>query len=282
MDTLPETDATSTAAYFGIIPAPVRYCKALPPAAKLLFSEITALTKREGYCWASNAHFQELYGVDRATIKRWLAALIKEGFIRVDLVPGTGIRRIYDLTIPPAQKRTPPGAKVPRVRRESAPPPAQKRTPEWYNESEREKEKESDAGAGASTKFVGPGPVPARALETKSYRIKNDAASPELPEMSEQETPSASTVKSNSENGPSASRLRNVQRVVALTKDVGRKADFERLWDELHAAGKTVAWASAVDEVKHRAEMMPGTALAAPERLSAMFLDIARDIALML
>ncbi len=114
----PENDSTSVAAYWGVIPAPVRYCKALPPAAKLLFSEITALCKREGYCWASNAHFQALYGVERYTVQRWLTALVGEGFIRVDLVPGTGERRIYDLTVPPPRKSGPPATKT-------RPPPPQ-------------------------------------------------------------------------------------------------------------------------------------------------------------
>ena len=96
--------------YYAVIPASVRYCKSIPPAAKLLFGEITALCSVEGYCWASNAYFCDLYGVDRATVQRWLSALAKEGFIRVELVPGTGQRRIYDMTIQPTtppQKRGP-------------------------------------------------------------------------------------------------------------------------------------------------------------------------------
>lgn len=92
-------------AYYGVIPAPVRYCKALPPAAKLLFTEITALCSVKGYCWASNAYFTDLYEVERYTVQRWLSALSKAGFIRVELGPGPGERRIYDLTITPPQKR---------------------------------------------------------------------------------------------------------------------------------------------------------------------------------
>ena len=119
MDIIPqaETDATSSASYWGVIPGPVRYCKALQPAAKLLFTEITALVKREGYCWASNAHFQALYGVDRSTVKRWLASLQREGFIRIELVPGTGVRRIYDLTATPEQFRAGAVSKVRQARR---------------------------------------------------------------------------------------------------------------------------------------------------------------------
>ena len=91
--------------YYAVIPASVRYCKSLPSSAKLLFGEITALCSVEGFCWASNAYFMALYDVNRSTLQRWISALAKEGFIRVDLVPGTGERRIYDLTIHPS---TPP------------------------------------------------------------------------------------------------------------------------------------------------------------------------------
>jgi len=252
----PENDSTSVASYWGVIPAPVRYCKALPPAAKLLFSEITALCKREGYCWASNAHFQALYGVDRATVKRWLVALAREGFVRVDLVPGTGDRRIYDLTIPPAQKRTSPGAKTNPPRRKNAPDPAQKRAPEWYIELEREKEKESDARG----RFVGPGPVPAR----------------ELGSQEEQVTASPSTTQSKSGKGaPSAARLRQVQRVVSLTKDAASKEALEAMWDKLQEVSQPEAWAESVERVK----VYPGRATMAPERLTEVFLAVCGCVA---
>ena len=102
-------------AYYAVIPASVRYSKSLPSSAKLFFGEITALCSVAGYCWASNAYFMALYDVDRSTLKRWISALSKEGFIRVELVSGTCERRIFDTTIRaqnPAQKCAPPGAKM--------------------------------------------------------------------------------------------------------------------------------------------------------------------------
>jgi hypothetical protein len=70
-------------AYFAIIPADVRYCKDLEPCARLLYGEITALSNREGYCWASNEYFSQLYEVDERTIKRWIKALEDKGFIYI-------------------------------------------------------------------------------------------------------------------------------------------------------------------------------------------------------
>ncbi|AWN84217.1 helix-turn-helix domain-containing protein [Lacticaseibacillus paracasei] len=61
--------------YYAIIPAGVRYDKQLPQGAKLLYSEITALSNKNGYCWASNDYFAKLYSVSNRTIKSWLKCL---------------------------------------------------------------------------------------------------------------------------------------------------------------------------------------------------------------
>lgn len=72
-------------AYYAIIPADVRYDKTLCPNAKLLYGELTALTNKEGYCWASNSYFASLYGVHKNTISKWVKALQVAGYIFVEL-----------------------------------------------------------------------------------------------------------------------------------------------------------------------------------------------------
>lgn len=67
--------------YFAIIPGHVRYCKNLTMGAKLLYGEITALTNKEGFCWATNEYFQKLYDVDKTTIIRWINQLTDNKFI---------------------------------------------------------------------------------------------------------------------------------------------------------------------------------------------------------
>lgn len=69
--------------YYAIIPAEVRYDKDLPPNAKLLYGEITALCNKEGYCFASNEYFANLYGVSKRSITGWIAALADKGYITV-------------------------------------------------------------------------------------------------------------------------------------------------------------------------------------------------------
>jgi DNA-binding transcriptional ArsR family regulator len=70
--------------YYAIIPANVRY-SSLKPNAKLLYGEITALSNKLGYCFASNNYFSELYGVSKNTVSRWLADLKKLGFITIKI-----------------------------------------------------------------------------------------------------------------------------------------------------------------------------------------------------
>ena len=70
--------------YYAIIPANVRY-SSLKPNAKLLYGEITALSNKLGYCFASNSYFAELYGVSKNTVSRWLSDLKKFGFITIQL-----------------------------------------------------------------------------------------------------------------------------------------------------------------------------------------------------
>ena len=55
--------STDKPSYWAVLPAAVRYDPAITAGAKLLYAEISSLTDRRGYCYASNAYFQELYGI---------------------------------------------------------------------------------------------------------------------------------------------------------------------------------------------------------------------------
>lgn len=71
--------------YYAIIPATVRYDQDLPPNAKLLYGEITALTNEKGYCWANNEYFSRLYGATKRSIQNWMEALKKGGYIDIEM-----------------------------------------------------------------------------------------------------------------------------------------------------------------------------------------------------
>lgn len=88
--------------YYAIIPADVRYDDGIPPNAKLLYGEISALIGKDGFCYASNAYFVNLYGFSDPTISRLISQLEKAGYIKRELEKdksGQVVRRKLYLTV---------------------------------------------------------------------------------------------------------------------------------------------------------------------------------------
>lgn len=111
--------------YWAVLPARVRYDPDLPASAKLLYAEISSLTDHTGYCFASNAYFEELYGLSNETIVRLLRVLEKHGYIRrEDAVGGKSQRRIYAGINPAAGAAADPLSKMtpPPVKNDGGPP----------------------------------------------------------------------------------------------------------------------------------------------------------------
>lgn len=86
--------------YYGILPANIRYDKNLKPMEKIMYSELTALSNKNGYCNATNSYFAELYEVSKNTVSLWIGDLEKAGYIKTKLIYETGTkiikeRRIY-------------------------------------------------------------------------------------------------------------------------------------------------------------------------------------------
>lgn len=82
--------------YFAILTADVRYDKTLKPLARLLYAEITALCNKEGYCWAGNQYFADLYEVDKNTVSGWIGQLKTRGYITVQLEYKEGTKQILN------------------------------------------------------------------------------------------------------------------------------------------------------------------------------------------
>ena len=80
--------------YYAIIPAEVRYSKALTPNAKLLYAEITALCNMNGKCTASTQYFCRLYEVSRGAVQHWLKMLDDNGYIDRTVIYKQGSREI--------------------------------------------------------------------------------------------------------------------------------------------------------------------------------------------
>lgn len=72
--------------YYAIIPAYIRYNKELKFGERLMYGEITALSNKSGYCYASNKYFADLYGVSQSTISRWISHLAEINSIDVQII----------------------------------------------------------------------------------------------------------------------------------------------------------------------------------------------------
>ena len=122
-----------TPTFYTMLPAAVRYDKNLKPNEKLLFAEISALTNVTGYCYASNAYFQNLFDASTRTVQGWLKHSQDCGYISIIQVGGgAGVqraeRRISPLAGMAVVPPTPPQKIAPPPRKFGGGPPT--KTPE--------------------------------------------------------------------------------------------------------------------------------------------------------
>ena len=82
--------------YYAIIPAEVRYDKRLIPNAKLIYAEITSLCNKEGFCWANNKYFADLYNVRIETSSTWINQLVKCGYLESKIIYREGTKEILN------------------------------------------------------------------------------------------------------------------------------------------------------------------------------------------
>lgn len=82
--------------YYAIIPANVRYDKNLKDKAKLLYGEISALSDKNGYCYATNKYFAELYNVSTTTISLLIKDLIDNEYIESEIIYKEGTKEILN------------------------------------------------------------------------------------------------------------------------------------------------------------------------------------------
>ena len=96
--------------YYSILPASVRYDKDIKANEKILFSEISALANRQGYCHAKNNYFAELYDKSSSTISEWINHLKKKGYLKVEMIYNDKQivgRKLYPIADPKPIKEKP-------------------------------------------------------------------------------------------------------------------------------------------------------------------------------
>jgi hypothetical protein len=72
--------------YYSILTADVRYHDKLSPFDKLLYSDITALTNKKGYCNASNKYFSKVFNKSIRVISRAISNLSDNDLIKSILI----------------------------------------------------------------------------------------------------------------------------------------------------------------------------------------------------
>lgn len=105
--------------YYAIIPSFIRYDHELSDKAKLLYAEITSLSNKNGYCYATNNYFANLFDISVRTVKRLIKDLKEKKYIDCENIcknNGNEVleRRIYiakDGFIPGDKNVTTPGDK---------------------------------------------------------------------------------------------------------------------------------------------------------------------------
>lgn len=101
--------------YYSILTANVRYDNELKANEKLLFSEITALSNKNGYCHANNNYFSTLYSVSKTSISNWINHLKERGYLKVEMIKdGKEIkeRRLFPISTPIKENFNTPSKKL--------------------------------------------------------------------------------------------------------------------------------------------------------------------------
>ncbi|WP_311408452.1 DnaD domain protein [Liquorilactobacillus uvarum] len=91
--------------YYSILTANVRYDSRLKGDEKVLFSEITALATKQGFCYATNSYFVDVFSnVTKGTISRRINHLKELGYLKIVLIRDENKqikqRRMYPITDP--------------------------------------------------------------------------------------------------------------------------------------------------------------------------------------
>src|SRR5699024_8050889 len=85
---------------YAILRAVIRYDNNLTDSEKLLFCELTALSNKKGYCYASNKYLSGIFNVTVDTVSRRINRLKNKGYLHVEMIrDGKEIkeRHIYPL-----------------------------------------------------------------------------------------------------------------------------------------------------------------------------------------
>lgn len=99
--------------YYCVTPASVMFDNTISDGSKTLYGVISALTNIEGYCWANNRYFCNLFKVTVREIQKRLSELKEKGHIKIEVYVSDGDRKIWithpvNSNSPPMNSCSPP------------------------------------------------------------------------------------------------------------------------------------------------------------------------------
>lgn len=106
---------------YAILNKKIRYDKTISLSAKMLFGVIESLCFKEGFCWAANKYFADLYQVSIKTVEKWIKDLDTHGYITRTLIFYPNSKKIKqrilkikvkDISLKKTKKNTPKPAKT--------------------------------------------------------------------------------------------------------------------------------------------------------------------------
>lgn len=83
--------------YYSVVPAEIKYDDELTEKAKLIYGEISSLSNKKGYCFATNSYFAKLYKCTNRTIQNAISKLQEKGFIKA-VIENNNLRKIFVVT----------------------------------------------------------------------------------------------------------------------------------------------------------------------------------------
>lgn len=80
--------------FYAVLPAKIRYDQDLSSTAKIIYAEITALTNRNGYCFAKNKYLANIFNLNTRQVSNILRELANKKYIDIEII-NNNIRKIY-------------------------------------------------------------------------------------------------------------------------------------------------------------------------------------------
>ena len=71
---------------YSIFADEVRYDNELPFSCRVVFAEIAALAKQNGYCFANNSYFAKKFNVSISSVSKWLHMLEKRNYVYIEYI----------------------------------------------------------------------------------------------------------------------------------------------------------------------------------------------------